>query len=76
MDWQVLRLRKCLAEARQWRALTAEFPELRILANELSHLEAADAVEAKLLEVLKQHSREWQNFSAVQMLTAARKEAA
>jgi hypothetical protein len=76
MDWQVLRLRKCFAEAGQWRALTAEFPELRILANELSHIEAAGGVETKLLEVLKQHSQEWQSFSAVKLLSTKRIEAA
>jgi hypothetical protein len=72
MDWQVLRLERCLADRDPWHAATIQFPGLRALANDLSlnEHEAPAEVQAKLLRVLRQHVADWPSFSALRLLNA------
>jgi 7-cyano-7-deazaguanine synthase in queuosine biosynthesis len=76
MDWQALRLEKGLAEKEPWNGVTVEFPELRVLVNDLCliHHDTPAHVGAKLLRVLRRHVADWPSFSALQLLnTTGRK---
>jgi hypothetical protein len=72
MDWQVLRLKRCLADRDPWHAVAIQFPGLRALVNDLclNEHEAPAEVEAKLLRVLRQHVADWPSFSALRLLNA------
>lgn len=70
MDWQVLTIERCLSEPSPWSALAVQFPEIRLLAHELSlasSLSPAD-VEVHLVRLLRQHAADWRSFSALQLL--------
>ncbi len=70
MDWQVLRIERCLSEPRPWSALAVQFPELRLLAHELSLTNSLclAGVEEQLVRLLRQHTADWRTFSALQLL--------
>jgi len=74
MDWQVLRLKKCFGQQDPWHAVTLEFPELRVLVNDLCliHRENLAEVEEKIARVLGQHVADWPSFSALQLLDLTR----
>jgi len=78
MDWQVLRIERCLAAPDSWRALCLEFPELRSVVNHLCATEqqSPEAVEHSLLRLLEQHAADWVNFSALKLLNASERNAA
>jgi 7-cyano-7-deazaguanine synthase in queuosine biosynthesis len=70
MDWQVLRFRRCLTEPDPWLALTFEFPELRVLVNDLCFLnhQTSAVVTANLCRLIRQHVTDWPRFSALPLL--------
>lgn len=70
MDWQVLRLANCFAERNPWHALISEFPDLRVMENDLclADHETPARVEPQFLRVLRQHVADWPGFSALQLL--------
>jgi hypothetical protein len=72
MDWQALRFRRCLGESDPWLALTLEFPELRVLVQDLRRLHsgASRDIAAKLQSLIDRHVREWSRFSALPLLNA------
>jgi hypothetical protein len=74
MDWQVLRLANCIAERNPWHSLISEFPELRVLVNDLrpANHETPAHVEMQFLRVLKQHVADWPRFSALRLLHTRR----
>lgn len=78
MDWQAQRFRGCLESSDQWHALILEFPELRIIANDLCllHSESPATVKVRLLRVLKQHAADWLSFSALPLLGATNRQVA
>lgn len=76
MDWQVLRLQKCLAESDPWASLTFQFPEVQTMADELSiaGLGTKADVEPSVMRVLRQYASDWRGFSALQLLERSRTE--
>jgi hypothetical protein len=70
MDWQVLRLRRSFNETDRWSALTLEFPELRVLLQDLGrlHQESPSEIAPKLQRLLEQHVHDWFKFSALPLL--------
>jgi hypothetical protein len=78
MDWQVPRLANCFAERNPWRALISEFPDLRVLVNDLCLVdhETPAWVEWQLSRVLRQHVSDWPSFSALRLLHTSREKAA
>jgi 7-cyano-7-deazaguanine synthase in queuosine biosynthesis len=78
MDWQVLKLATCFAERNPWQALISEFPDLRVLVNDMSLAdhETPVQVESHFLRVLRQHVANWPGFSALQLLQTCREKVA
>ncbi len=78
MHWQVLRLNKCLAQDDPWRALCLDFPELRLVVDSKSCLDPETRIQTKasIMRMLKQHTMDWPNFSALQLLKATDRQAA
>ena len=78
MDWQVLRLKRCFAQQDPRHAATVEFPELRVLVNNLCliYRENPVQVEEKIARLLRQHVADWPGFSALQLLDATRRNVA
>ena len=70
MDWQALRFKRCLAESDPWLALTLEFPELRVLVQDLDRLDhqGSRSIAAKLQSLIARHVHEWSRFSALPLL--------
>ncbi len=78
MDWQVLRMKRCMASSDPWRALCFEFPEMRAMVNDLcaAHEETPDEVEKQLVKLLKRHVEDWHKFSALALLTITKRQVA
>jgi hypothetical protein len=78
MDWQVLRMKKCMASSDPWRATCFEFPELRAVVNDLcfAYDQTPDEVESQLLNLMRRHIADWQNFSALALLSVSKRQVA
>jgi hypothetical protein len=78
MDWQVLRLASCFNERNPWNALVSEFPDLRVLVDDLclADHETPARVEWQFERVLRQHVADWPSFSALQLLRTGHEKAA
>ena len=72
MDWQVLRLKKCFSQYDPWHALCFEFPELRTAVSSLLPIdrEGRNQTEVRITRMLRQHTADWPNFSALRLLNA------
>ena len=58
MDWQVLRLANCFAERNPWHALISEFPDLRVMENDLCLADHENSCSGRAA-ILASHDSMW-----------------